>query len=229
MPDFGCLNIEDVSNIALQRTETLVKWPYVGIVSYKAWKKGFNLPLTVESSVRRTSILGGAWSLAAQEFQEIEKFLPEHGAHLCDIGCGHGFIDLVAAKKLNCRVSLIDIEDSDERHHNFSENGAGYASLEKAKCFLTSNGIPANSIQICNPKFQELPRGPFDLIISLLSAGFHYPVEQYLEYVHETLKPNGVFVFDLRDQVDQPNIFNGFSEVTELSRRVRSARLALRK
>jgi SAM-dependent methyltransferase len=229
MPDFECLSAMDVSNIALQRTETLRKWPYVGVVSYKAWKRGFNLPLIVESSVRRKSILGGAWSLAVQEFQKIEKFIPEDGAHICDIGCGHGFIDLVAAKKFNCKVTLIDIEDTDERHHSYSENGAGYANLEKAKRFLTSNGIPSNHVQICNPKFQDLPAGPFDLIISLLSAGFHYPVEQYLEFVRETLKPNGVFVFDLRVGTDQPDLLEGFSEVTELSRRARSARLALRK
>ncbi|MGK0448192.1 MAG: SAM-dependent methyltransferase, partial [Polaribacter sp.] len=38
----------------------------------------------------------------------------------------------------------------------------------------------------------------FDLIISIISWGFHYPVETYLDEVFDNLKPGGTLIVDVR-------------------------------
>ena len=40
--------------------------------------------------------------------------------------------------------------------------------------------------------------GPVDLVVSLLSCGFHYPVNDYLPYLRTCLKPGGQAILDLR-------------------------------
>ena len=42
----------------------------------------------------------------------------------------------------------------------------------------------------------------FDLVLSLISWGFHYPVETYLARVHEILRPGGHLIMDVRKKTD---------------------------
>jgi hypothetical protein len=172
MVDFSTLSTRDVADIALQRTETLLRAPRFGPISYTLWTTGMNWPLRTESIVRRRSILRRAWGAALSEWAEIAAFVPQGaGAHICDNECGHAFIDLVAARHCSpVNITLIDIEKTSARHHGFAAAGAGYASLDSAKRCLTTNGVSAERIRTCNPKMNVLPSGPFDLMISLLSA-----------------------------------------------------------
>ena len=41
-----------------------------------------------------------------------------------------------------------------------------------------------------------------DVVISIISWGFHYPVSTYLEDVHEALVPGGVAILDIRNGTD---------------------------
>ena len=57
---------------------------------------------------------------------------------------------------------------------------------------LEMNGVPGVCIHKINIHDKAFPTGPFDVILSLLSWGFHYPVDLYLPKVLETLAPNGI-------------------------------------
>jgi hypothetical protein len=228
MVDFSTLSTRDVSDIALQRTETLLRAPRLGPISYMLWTTGMNWPLRTESILRRRSILRGAWGAALSEWPDIAPFLPRGGgAEICDIGCGHAFIDLVAAQHHSqANITLIDIEQTNARHHGFAANGAGYASLNSARRFLTTNGVSAERIQTCNPKMNDLPTGPFDLMISLLSAGFHYPVSEYVDFALRTLKSGGAFIFDMRRGSGQQAAVGSFSDIRILRASQKGERLA---
>ena len=51
----------------------------------------------------------------------------------------------------------IDIEVTKSQKHGFNQQGSDYAILLKTKIFLISNGIPSESIQLCNPVKDNLP------------------------------------------------------------------------
>jgi hypothetical protein len=80
-------------------------------------------------------------------------------------------------------------------------------------------------VALCNPRHDPLPAGPFDLVVSLLSAGFHYPISEYSEFALRTLKPGGALVFDCRKNVDQQDFLSGFSEVNTISDDTKSVRI----
>jgi hypothetical protein len=64
MPVFDGFSTRDVSDIALQRTDTLARFPRFGAVSFRAWRNGIAAPLLAESLLRRKTILSGAWDAA---------------------------------------------------------------------------------------------------------------------------------------------------------------------
>jgi hypothetical protein len=84
--------------------------------------------------------------------------------------------------------------------YSFQSRGAFYNSLEVAREMLTMNGVPAERIHLLEATMENEIRVPrrIDLAISLLSWGFHYPIQTYLLRVHELLSEAGVLVLDVR-------------------------------
>jgi len=227
MPEFDVLSSRDVADIGLQRTNHLLRLPRpLGSLSYRAWTNGIETPLLIESRLRRRQILKGAWSDAEQEWTPISRFVPDRG-RICDIGCGHAFIDLVAANNVrDLEITLIDIERTDERYHEFNSKGAGYSNLAQAKKFLCANGVAPDGVSLCNPERDPLPEGPFDLILSLYSAGFHYPIDEYTDFALRTLRSGGAFIFDLRNDAPQKKALSSFSHTVDLWTYPKSTRVA---
>ena len=75
-----------------------------------------------------------------------------------------------------------------------------YGSLETAADLLRANGISMDQVRLLNaqPGFELTATNQFDLVISLWSWGFHFPLNTYLEGVYRALKPSGVMIVDLR-------------------------------
>jgi hypothetical protein len=118
---------------------------------------------------------------------------------LVSIGPGNGIYELLLMKKLDCsRILLIDIEETNDHNHGFNATGSGYASLRATKEFLISNGIDENKVNLCNPHKEALPKFNFDLLISILSMGFHYPCDEYVDFITENMKLEGLVVLDKR-------------------------------
>jgi hypothetical protein len=227
--DYSTLSTEDIGQIALQRTSSLVRVPIFGRLSYAAWRRGYNFPLALEASVRRRSILGSVELSIRNEVEEMKSYLPNNIDHMADIGCGHGIMDLILAHEYGCTVHLIDIEDTAHRDHNFRIEGSGYSSLASARALLLRNGIREDQIRLTNPKKQRLIDSGLDLVISLLSCGFHYPIETYSGYIASALKDGGTYIFDLRHNTDQEKYLSRFSEVRVIRTDRKSRRLACTK
>ncbi len=188
------------------------------------------MPLLLEARVRRSNILAGAFQDAEREARMLTDYLGDRTIDtLADIGCGHAFVDLPLYRKYQSDVWLIDIERTEDKHHNFHDTGSGYSSLSGAKQFLTGNGVPTDKVFTCNPRQMALPAGPFDAIISLISAGFHYPIEEYATYGLKALKPGGVLIFDMRLGSDQDKFLEGYSKIEQIDRQVKHVRIAATK
>ena len=88
--------------------------------------------------------------------------------------------------------------------YNYRENGSFYNSLPLAKFFLVQYGVPAVNItcEECKPDNIIPYSNKFDIVISLLSWGFHYPLNIYLDQVGKLLNNNGILIIDIREGSD---------------------------
>ena len=56
-----------------------------------------------------------------------------------------------------------------------------------------------------NPK-TPLPDTEFTLLYSILSMGFHYPLEFYLQYILAQARKDSLVIFDCRNGYNQPEL-----------------------
>lgn len=141
------------------------------------------------------------------EFSIIKKYLPREANAILDIGCGVAGIDVPISHHYQNKVDifLIDKTHIDKNvYYNFKDTGSFYNSLDVAKKILEINGVDSDKIH-----FQEATADnkikfnqTFDVVISLLSWGFHYPVSTYLNEVYNKLNKNGILIVDMRRDTD---------------------------
>ncbi len=94
----------------------------------------------------------------------------------------------------NLHLYLLDKSQmTDQVTYGFKDRGEFYNSLDLTREILILNGVAERSIRILEARDDggiDIDEG-LDLVISLISWGFHYPVSIYLDRVHELLKPGG--------------------------------------
>jgi len=134
----------------------------------------------------------------------MKKHLPTNAHAILDIGCGIGGIDVLLNehyKNTTPSIYLLDKTEMPKKvYYGLEERGCFYNSFEVVKDFLTKNGVKGKQIftQEANEKNTIDFNATFDLIISLISWGFHYPVSTYLDQVYDKLSPGGVLIIDVR-------------------------------
>ncbi len=192
-------------NLALQRTGSLVKsggsqalsdWFHSGSTSSIArhLSNQVHLKLFLDDLIQgiKTEAVGMVKKLPENQFERIVS-----------IGPGNGLLELLILKNTSAqKILLIDIEATGSHHHGYADQGSGYASLSATKNFLITNGLPESSVETCNPLKTALPQFHFNLCISILSMGFHYPCQDsYIDWILENSKPNAKLVLDKRQNV----------------------------
>lgn len=181
----------------------------------------FNLAVQLEGVLRRDTISQLYYEEIEQEYKGIAPFLSDQCESWLDIGCGIGGIDYFLWRHFTQdenssnrpEIYLLDRSQTEQKvWYGFKNSSAFYNSFEATKSFLVDNGIDADRINTRNATDdnkieieQEL-----DLVISLISWGFHYSVETYLDRVHQLLKPGGRLIIDVRKQT------GGFDEINKL-------------
>lgn len=192
-------------NIMLQRTGYLIEqglgslisdWTSSGDVS------GFSKLAKNPEFVR--SFLEYTLKTAKEDARGILNSTIKHGCKntesIASIGCGNGFVELYLAKLMKPKILyLIDIEETPGKHHHgINIEGAGYSDLSQTKKFLEANLEHPPIIVLINPQKYSLPAIKAQLIISILSAGFHYPINSYSEFIMNSLDSSGILIFDQR-------------------------------
>jgi len=139
-----------------------------------------------------------------QEYASIKDFLPETCSSIMDIGCGVAGIDVFLNKHyqgLAPKFNLLDKTQTEPAvFYKFKTRAAFYNSLAVAKTMLMSNNIPENRVNLIEATDNNdiNINSSVDLIISLISWGFHYPVETYLDRAYEVLNEGGTLIIDVR-------------------------------
>ena len=72
-----------------------------------------------------------------------------------------------------------------------------YNNLLTTKHFLEANNIKKDKINIYDVDKDELIDLKYDLVISLVSWGYHYPLETYIDYLKKNATNKTIFIFDI--------------------------------
>ena len=151
-------------------------------------------------------------------YESIKKYLPEKCDRVLDIGCGLGGIDLMIYNHYsgNVELNLFDYSKVDDKiHYGYQNTGSIYNSLELSKEFLVMNGVDESKTKIHNAE-NEFPIGRFDVILSILSCGFHYPISTYIDKVKNCL--DGIAIFDIRKHSKQEDeLMKNFNHVEAIA------------
>jgi SAM-dependent methyltransferase len=204
-----CLPDHAIRYVLLQRTaylaipRTLV---YRALSKISPWELT-NAVVPIEARFRKRRIRELFNEDIAREYESIRPALPAQSSAILDVGCGIGGIDVLLNRHYadnRPTFYLLDKTQVDNVYYGFKSKGAFYNSLEVAKEVLIANGVASEKIELIQATQDNriAIAGPIDLVISLISWGFHYPVGTYLERVHELLRPGGQLILDVRSETD---------------------------
>jgi len=115
----------------------------------------------------------------AEDFRQIEPYLPATVDSILDVGCGMAGIDVLLKKKYpEAKLYLLD-GDGEDWGAGWNSTFKPFSSRDAAETLLAANGFYVDGWYDIDTK--ETLKA--DLIVSLLSMGWHYPIENYkLDY-----------------------------------------------
>lgn len=132
-------------------------------------------------------------------FDSFSHLLPLIAENVLDIGCGMAGIDVLLGNHFpHADLWLLDKDGTSQTINcGFNERAddfAHYHDFIGAFELLSANGIDLNRVRPVDIGSAEFPERDFDVVISLLSWGFHYPIDTYAPIV----RPGGVIIADIR-------------------------------
>ena len=146
-----------------------------------------------------------------QEFESINSAIELHEKNLLSIGGGLGGLELVINKKFNVK-SFTFIErnyvSKKVKYGWDNKNNEAYNDLTIQRKFLIKNGMESSKFKIFDYDKNQLPKGKYDIIISLFSLDYHYDFNIYLEYLKNNTHNNSKIIFDTIRPDYFKNIFN---------------------
>jgi SAM-dependent methyltransferase len=165
--------------------------------------------LTLESSEDRINT--ALTSMMVKDYNMIKNYLPGVVNNSLDIGCGLGLIDIAFFNHYNGKINLHFLDKTNVIDENISVRGFNkeyifYNSMDSTKDTLVSNGVKEDSIftyEVNNDNIEKLNQNKYDLIVSLLSCGWHYSLETYVDLIKNTLTPEGILILDIRHDTGQ--------------------------
>jgi len=169
----------------------------------------YNSAVKLESVLRKENIKQCFIANMLDEYEDIKSWLPGNCSAILDIGCGCGGIDVLLYRHYKCNRSidfyLLDKTCIDrEIHYDFKESGAFYNSFDITQQLLCQNGIAMENMHFLEvtPDYRINTSVEIDLVISLFSWGFHYPVSTYINQVYDLLRQGGHAMIDIRRNSD---------------------------
>lgn len=212
--------------ILYQRTNYLVL-PRMSLISRLPYK----WLVAIEVVFRKKAIIEAFLIDIQHEVELIRPFFPSRIKNMLDIGFGIGGIDVLIYQVAHPgHMYLLDknmIENS--IWYGFESSGASYNSLKTAGLLLDMNDVPTLEYTLINIESEPFPIESFDLIISLISWGFHYPISTYLDKVKQYLSPRGVLIIDVRKGTGgEEALKDSFKHIEVIKETSKSKRLACR-
>ena len=132
-----------------------------------------------------------------QSCNEEVKWILENmdvGGRLLDIGCGLGGVDVLLSPCVD-HIYLLDGTGWDDRRAGFQETTTPWNSLNTTREVMELNGITDKTTLF---DYRDRPEIEVDAVISITSWCYHYPADEYLEWVSSILVRGGQCCVDMR-------------------------------
>jgi hypothetical protein len=187
---------EFLINLILQRTRPFIA--RVGKNALTHWTNtGDTSGLLLALGSSRADYIADA---LAEIESDVDQFCnlatPITPARFVSIGCGNGIAELFFWRRYKFdRLLLVD-KETGGKGHGEQEDGAGYASLSQTVQFLRDNGVTC-ATETWNPA-NPAPSFPYDMLVSMLSMGFHYPAATYAKFMADNGAKGAVSIYDIR-------------------------------
>ncbi len=204
-----------------QRTNSLLFPRLYQALPYLVPGLTYHKILAWEAGHRSQSVRAAYQKEIEEDFATLLPALPENPTRILDIGCGMGGADVCLFRHYRRSAENADATAGPEFHlfdkshteekvfYRYHDKSAFYNALPVAKAFLTDNGLPASCLYLHEAPAPDIKGRvrlpslkPVDLIFSLVSWGYHYPVVDYLEDACALLRPGGVLILDVRTGTD---------------------------
>jgi len=202
------VNNKAIPFILLQRTELFKS---TGILSYLSNK--FHSRVLLESFMRKNEIKKDYIKIIFNEYLSIREYLPKNTETVLDIGCGVALLDLFLFRHYLClnkkiRLFLMDKSRTDSKiFYGYKRKASYYNSLSESRVMLEVNGVPEENIVLVESNnetnFDVIKP---DLVISLLSMGFHYPLDTYIKKIASNISHDGHLIVDIRKNTNGKQI-----------------------
>ena len=155
--------------------------------------------------------------LFLKELDTFKNFLPNSVNTIMDIGCGLGIINIYLNKFFEKKpiFFLLDKNRIDRKiKYGFSINYESYNDLNETKNILLENEIDSDCVYLFDVEKQFQINKKIDLVISLKSMGYHYPINSYIELLRNCCTKNTVFIYDIgENQYDENYLKTIFDDV----------------
>ena len=155
--------------------------------------------------------------LFLNELETFKAFLPDSAENVMDIGCGLGIINIYLNKFFNKKSNffLLDKSRIDKKiNYGFSSNYESYNDLNETKNILLENEVDSGSIYLFDVEKKFQINKKMNLVISLKSMGYHYPINTYIELFRNCCTKDTVFIYDIGDnQYDENYLKTIFDNV----------------
>lgn len=139
------------------------------------------------------------------DYSIIDKiiFIAGVPSMILELGCGLGRGSVLMNQRLKYNNSKFYLLDGDTCTQgqvcglNHSGRADFYNSLEATRSFCEANGLSDFVLLDAEKNWQRaLPK--FDLVFSLLSIGFHWPLSLYLDKIYSHLLDKAKLIFQMR-------------------------------
>ena len=190
------------------------RWSYKSALPRKKPRRnGANASLVDPQAVSR--IVRASFERDLSAVLPAADMLPSR-PRIVDIGAGMGMYHVYVSRRYGRRSEHVLVDrDVDEvvsrgflrtfgyRDATGPSRFSFYTNLSCARDILAANGVPAANIRLVDASamnVRSIGRQSADVVMSLWSWGFHYPLETYLDAAAEILKPSGRLIL-LVDEV----------------------------
>ena len=155
--------------------------------------------------------------LFRREIEAIKDYLPKNVENIMDIGCGLGIINIYLNQIYNNQPNffLLDKNRIDkEIKYGFSSEYESYNDLNQTKNLLLNNNI--NSLHTIDVEKDIKIENKIDLVISLKSMGYHYPIDQYLRLFRTCCDDDTCFIFDVSEGYYNASLLKKYFDVVDI-------------
>jgi hypothetical protein len=139
-----------------------------------------------------------------EEWASIGDFVPDNTKYIADIGSGLGGVHEFTTTHVTGlqKIFLIDKPESRQIYYGYRSIASSYNQLELSCAYLDWVGVESDMLSAIDVTKDPLPEGPFDVVLAMLSWGYHFPVSTYLDFVTERISATGVLLMDVRRETD---------------------------